>query len=551
MLTTLLSFAALAGGGPVPAGAPAGPAFHAVADVTDPLSHGVLGDGLLSLNEAIQLHNGTLLWSQLSAAEQSEIQLIPGTGNALTIAWIDIDGSSTPVITIERDLDPIVETTYGLLLRGVNDAPVFDFSGTGITHGFRVPANSVAFQDLIFSGGPYGADVTQTDVSGQIGTSFLRVRVENVAQFGVRVTAATAAGVGRVILEDCTFTNCPIALSCRETGAQRTTIFEARNIAVTGATTGFEFVLGPGGTGRYTLDRLEITASGHGLHLQRPAGADRSTLLESTFVQIRAQHCAVLDGATTGVTQATLRMWDLRAPAGGTALAFGNTGDTIQGDLDELTLDGAVTVRTGGALQPLTLANLRCKNGNVVLATLPNQSLSVRDARFDNCQVQSQGAAPIPLQGCCAVSTTVVGTATAPFVATASHLPAAGAFVQQNAPVNLPQLGSMSIAPETVQVGGSVAFQANLPAGLFGLFVLGYTDPVPTLLARPLHVYSQPALTFTVPGIYRAQQSYVWTLPNVPWFAGFDFVVQFAVVPDPGMVAPWVQLPPGRRFVLR
>nr|MBP8301503.1 hypothetical protein [Planctomycetota bacterium] len=74
MLTTLLSFAALAGGGPVPAGAPAGPAFHAVADVTDPLSHGVLGDGLLSLNEAIQLHNGTLLWSQLSAAEQSEIQ---------------------------------------------------------------------------------------------------------------------------------------------------------------------------------------------------------------------------------------------------------------------------------------------------------------------------------------------------------------------------------------------------------------------------------------------------------------------------------------------
>jgi len=27
--------------------------------------------------------------------------------------------------------------------------------------------------------------------------------------------------------------------------------------------------------------------------------------------------------------------------------------------------------------------------------------------------------------------------------------------------------------------------------------------------------------------------------------------VQFAVVPDPGMVAPWVQLPPGRRFVLR
>lgn len=551
MLTTLLSFAALAGGGPVPVGAPAAPAFHAVADVTDPLSHGVLGDGLLSLNEAIQLHNGTLLWSQLSAAEQAEIQLIPGTGNALTIAWIDIDGSSTPVITIERDLDPIVETTYGLLLRGFNDAPVLDFSGPGITHGLRVPANSVAFQDLILSGGPYGADVTQTDAAGQIGTSFLRVRVENAAQFGVRVTAATAAGTGRVILEDCTFTNCPVALSCRETGAQRTTIFEARNVVVTGATTGFEFVLGQGGTARYTLDRLEIAAAGHGLHLQRPAGADRSTLLESTFVQIRAQHCAVLDGAATGVTQATLRMWNLRAPAGGTALAFGNVGDTIQGDLDELTLEGAVAVRTGGALQPLTLANLRCRNGSVVLATAPGQPLTVQDTRFDNCQLTTQGTAPIPLQGCCAVGSTVVGTAAAPFVATACHLPAVGAFVQQTAGLNLPQLGSMAIAPETVLVGGSVAFQADLPAGLFGVFVLGYTDPVPVLLPRPLHVYSQPALTFTVPGVYRAQQSFLWTLPNVPWFAGLDFVVQLAVIPDPGMVAPWVQLPPGRRFVLR
>ena len=551
MLTTLLSFAVLAGGGPLAAGAPAAPAFHAVADVTDPLSHGVLGDGLLSLNEAIQLHNGTLLWSQLSVAEQAEIQLIPGTGNALTIAWIDIDGSSTPVITIERDLDPIVETTYGLLLRGFNDPPVLDFSGPGITHGLRVPANSVAFQDLILSGGPYGADVTQTDAAGQIGTSFLRVRVENVAQFGVRVTAATAAGTGRVILEDCTFTNCPIALSCSETGAQRTTIFEARNVVVTGATTGFEFVLGQGGTARYTLDRLEIAATGHGLRLQRPAGADRSALLESTFVQIRAQHCAVLDGAATGVTQAMLRMWNLRAPAGGTALAFGNVGDTIQGDFDELTLDGAVTVRTGGALQPLTLANLRCRNGGVVLATAPGQPLAVQDTRFDACQLVTQGTAPIPLQSCCAVGSTVVGTASAPFVATDCHLPAAGAFVQQAAGLNLPQLGSMSIAPETVLVGGSVAFQADLPAGLFGVFVLGYTDPVPVLLPRPLHVYSQPALTFTVPGIYRAQQSFVWTLPNVPWFAGLDFVVQLAVIPDPGMVAPWVQLPPGRRFVLR
>ncbi|MSR39846.1 MAG: hypothetical protein EXS02_13535 [Planctomycetes bacterium] len=539
------------GGEPPLAGPSAGACYHAVVDVTDPLSHGILGDGLLSLNEAIRLHNGTLLWSQLSLAEQAEVQLIPGTGSSLAIAWIDIDGSSTPVITIERDLEPILDTTFGLLIRGTNDAPVLDFSGPGITHGLRAPANAIALQDLILSGGPYGIDVTQTDVAGQLGATFLRVRVENTAQFGVRVTASTAAGIGRVILEDCAFTNCPVALTCSESGAARTTIFEARNVRVAGGATGFQFVSGPGGTARYTLDRLTIDASGHGLRVQRPVGANRTTLIESTFVQIRAQTCAAIECAPTGVTWATLRMWDLRAPLGGTALSLGLLGDSLYGDLDELNLDGATSVRAGVGPQPITLHNLRCRNGAVAVATSTSQTLSILASRFDNCQLQSQGSGPIPLQGCCGVATSVTGTATAPFVANDCHLPGAGAFVQQTGSLVLPQLGSMSIAPETVQVGSTVTFQANLPSGLFGLFVLGYTDPVPVLLPRPLHVYSQPALTFTVPGIYRLQQSYAWTLPAIPWLAGLDFVAQIAVVPDAGMVAPWLQLPPGRRFVLQ
>ena len=57
-----------AGGGGMPE---APPGYHAVAFINDALSHGTLGDGLLSLTDTILLHNGSLLFAQLSAAEQA------------------------------------------------------------------------------------------------------------------------------------------------------------------------------------------------------------------------------------------------------------------------------------------------------------------------------------------------------------------------------------------------------------------------------------------------------------------------------------------------
>ncbi|MEC7726879.1 MAG: hypothetical protein VYD05_15260, partial [Planctomycetota bacterium] len=58
---------------------PSPPAFHQIAFVNDVLSHGAVGDGYLSLNEAIRLHNGTLPVAQLSTAEQAQVSLLPGS----------------------------------------------------------------------------------------------------------------------------------------------------------------------------------------------------------------------------------------------------------------------------------------------------------------------------------------------------------------------------------------------------------------------------------------------------------------------------------------
>ncbi|MGK0435651.1 MAG: hypothetical protein ACJA0V_004821, partial [Planctomycetota bacterium] len=126
MITSILSLLSIGGptgsepsSRPVPA-----PAFHAIAFVTDSLSHGVVGDGLLSLNEAIRLHNGTLTVSQMSVAEQLQLSLLPGTGVTSDITWIEIDAEFLPTITIEQNLESIANSTFGLFIRGSGGVPV-------------------------------------------------------------------------------------------------------------------------------------------------------------------------------------------------------------------------------------------------------------------------------------------------------------------------------------------------------------------------------------------------------------------------------------------
>ena len=70
-----------------------GPGFTAIVD--DPQSHGTVGDSLLSLDEAIQLANGTLLLANLSTAEQARV----ATTSAST--EIIVDAANTPVITMQ------------------------------------------------------------------------------------------------------------------------------------------------------------------------------------------------------------------------------------------------------------------------------------------------------------------------------------------------------------------------------------------------------------------------------------------------------------------
>jgi hypothetical protein len=546
----LASLASLACGASEPTRS-GGPVVHAVAYVTDSLSHGVLGDNLLSLEEAILLHNGQLSFNQLSPVEQSLLSLIPGTGSTTDVTWIDIDGTGTPIITVERDLSPILDTSFGLLIKGFNEPPVIDFTGPGITRGFSVPANSVNFEDLILLGGPYGVDVTQTDTSGQVGASLRRVSFRDHANFAFRVNANAPNGVGRVIVEQCDFRNVPVAIESNELGAGRTTIFEARDLLARGIGRALTIRTGPGGFGRYTFDRLDFVASVSGVELLRPAAADRVAAIEASFLRVDAPNSFHLQTSTSASTGGYLRMGDLRAPSGSKALRVGGVGHRVDLAIEDLTVHGDLELSIGGGFAPIEVNNLRVRNATVDLAASVAQPLRFALTRFDACSIRNLGSLAIAMQECCVVGGSIQGLSTAPFQLVDCFVAATTANVSSSSPRAAEQLGGMSVSPTDVGLGGTVQLRADLPSGLFGAFVIGITDPAPVLLPQPLHLYSVPSLTVAVPGLFTGRQSVGLVVANHPVLLGIDMVAHLAVVPGPGIAGPPVAVPPGARFVVR
>ena len=553
-MTCFLTVLACAGlSGPslaAPAAPHSPPAFHQIAFVNDVLSHGVVGDGFLSLNEAIQLHNGTLTVGQLSLAEQAQVSLLPGSVT-VDVTWIDIDSEAIPSISLQQDLESIINTPFGLFLRGAGGRVTLDLSAPGVTRGIHSTSSSLVVQGFKFVGGVAGMEVIQADATGQPGCTVIDCVFEDLTQFGLRVVGTLAGGVGRLIVEDCSFINVPDAVAFDESPADRTTIFEARDVRIEGAVNGFDFSCGSGGTARFTLDRCEVVCSGTGVEVTSPSTSGRPTLVEGVHLRVRAPLCARIDGASDAVTWMQCAMWSLLAPTGGVALELGEVGDQIYGDLNELRCDGDVTVAAGGAPLPLMVRNMRCRDGAVAFSTQTPQQLSVTESRFTGCVVESFGSGPVSLTGS-SFEGGSVGAATAAGLLQASgcYVANPGASLAATASLTQPQLGSLEVSPDDVALGGTLQLQFDLPAGLVGALALGTVPQFLPFYPAPYYVYMDPAAIVFLPGIFTGQQSAVWQAPSQPTLIGAQVMVQAAVLPL-SIQAPAVQLPPGWRFELR
>ncbi|MBK8098775.1 MAG: hypothetical protein IPK26_16805 [Planctomycetes bacterium] len=539
MVCTLLGVLLLGNGEP-------SPRRHDLAFVNDSRSHGQVGDLLLSLNEVIQLHNRTLLQTQLSLFEQAQLG-----GGGLDITFCEIDSANVPVITVERDLDVILDMLHGFEINGGGLPPVIDFSGPGLQHGFRSQSNRCNWTNLRLVGGPIGIDIAlAVPATANGGTRLSNMEFVGQTQTAVQVVCPAQAAL-RLLMDRCEFHNAPVGLQIDERGAGCTNTLIAVDNRMTGVGIGVDIAVGDGGLGNFELDRLDCTATAVGVRLQRPNGGNRPVVFAGTQSELRAPQALVLDTVATGSTTVALRMMTLIGTGNGAALLGGAPNGRWSGTVDELVSDGGVGIQCGAG-SSLAITNGRLRNGIVAIDNSGGQ-VRLRDCRLDASAVVTLGSTAVRFDECCVLAPTIQGSAAAPLSCSESYVQGAATNVQQQNPRPAPQLGSFSVLPADVRIGGPLQYQANLPSGLFGVFTLGFSvDPTAlVLLPYPLHVYSDLAATATLPGIWQSQQSHPIAIPNDPLLVGSDFTAQMAVFAGAGVAAPWLNLPPGRRFVLR
>ncbi|MGE3172051.1 MAG: hypothetical protein AB7O97_05445 [Planctomycetota bacterium] len=518
---------------------------HSVANISDPMSHGVVGDNLLSINEAIQLHNRVLTSAQLSAAELAQLG-----GPGQDISWINIDASWTPTITVERDFDVILDWPHGILIQGFNGEAILDFSGPGIQHGFRSVSNFCSWRNLILQGGPYGIDLQQSDASFG-GTVLDNVTFDGQSQFAFQTAGVSAGGYGRVLFDRCAFRNTPLAVRCDESPSGRTTILAAFSTEIEAATSGFDVRIGPGGSSIFQFDKCDFDVSGTGFRLARNPGDDRSATFAATHLDIRGATCMDLQGEPFGPTTLALRMLHLDATAGGTALRLGPLGASIHGSIDDSAFAGDCPLEVGrnGLLQ---VANCRFVGGNVTLGAMSVQALGLSSCRLQNAAITTSGQAPIAGASCAIVGGSVAGSAAAPLQLNDSYVATAlGAHVSQTGARPHEHLGDLDLQATNATLGGSVTVQADLPPGLFAIFVLGLTLDTPLFVTPDLHVYLDLSNSVVPAGLFQLQQGLTLPIPNDFALLQTDWVFQAAVLPGPGVTAPLLQTPPGGRFVIR
>jgi hypothetical protein len=152
-----------------------------VANVNDLVSPGVLGDNLLSLDEAIRLANGTLTLAQLSAAEAARV-----TGTGTVVSSIVIDPNVTATITLSAPTTPVTGNGASRL----------------VIEGLRPPGpNGTTLQTLLFGGANAHILALRTHLVEVVGLHF------DGGQLGVDArTSNSGQQPGQMaMLEDCEF----------------------------------------------------------------------------------------------------------------------------------------------------------------------------------------------------------------------------------------------------------------------------------------------------------------------------------------------------------
>ncbi len=523
------------------------------AAVNDPNSHGVVGDALLSLDEAIRLGNGTLALAALSPSELARI-----TGAGTVIEFISIDAATTPTIVLQSLLTDILGTGVHLKIQGTGMPTI---QGGNLARVFAIRAHLVHLEDVRIVGGQVGIDARMA--GGSTPATHLQL-IHGVELDGQTVAGLRVHGSGTdesmVFLKESTLTNMPVGFLLDDTTAGGGMVMaECEHVHMDGVAIGCR-VLESGAGGNMSMFNMFRSSFTNGVTLaekRRTPGSGQQFMFRIVFTTATCTGPVLdIEGQASGLTMVHHHHSDFVTAPGQKALwIYPRTAEfDIHGS--EMQFDGDVSIAANLSSMRIWQQNNRYRNGTVTFdvdGALPNLLWN----HYENCSivVPVTARSPVVVRNSQLLSTTVNSTSFLAPITLQTCLRVGGSiagFTTEQLPAPAPFLGTTTVSPAEPQVGTSLQLATDLPFGI-GLvwdFVISY--PRPSTTGEPVRFYGDPATVIVLPAVVLFQSTMSVPIPNTASLAGLEFYVQGISLPLIGQsYAPAYHLPRGQLILLQ
>lgn len=527
---------------------PLGPG--AVAHVDDPSSHGQLGDGLLSLDEAIRLANGTVTPGQLSKQEKARI-----SGSANAVDRIVVDAAVVPGIQLTATLAPLAGSGSRIELEGVAYAgrrPVL--WGNGVPAILELATWACTVRGIAIHGGAVG--IAATDIGGdgidRAVLEDLHLEGQTRSGFHLEVTGGAPGNSTSLFVHRVGLRAMPLGFRIVDRGLQGGLLAITEHLSFEGVGLGIDL----DASGRDATSKLQLWRSrmvrGNGLLRVRrdPASTQRQMLRIVHGHYVVAGDLVDVQGVSGGDTVFHHHHAHLESANGRVVHTHPRTArfdlhgseNTFVGDIeihaDRFTqriwhnnneyLRGRMVIDNDGAV-PELLWN-RWQGCTLEVPRTARTPVRIETCELHRCDVVApSGFAPVTLENTFRSGGTLTGS------------------VSEVRPAPSPWWGRTKATPAEPRLGGSLTLEVDLPRGMAAVWYVAESFARPKTTAFPFRFYGDTASGVSVlPGLHTGNTQAVVTVPRDPALVGVELYLQAVSRPTAGQGhVPVVHLPRG------
>jgi hypothetical protein len=536
-----------------------------IANINDARSHGSVGDNLLSLDEGIQLANGTIAISALSSSERAQLSGLSGVVGRMVVR-----AAVTPVITVERLLSDVIGQHHSHVhieiigIDGPTGPPVIDGNSQPIALPIRM--NDATLENLTFRGGHIAIEYDSTlHYHPGENSEFSDLLFEGQRDVALRiVNPRSPPGMqAPMLLRDVRIRGTTTGIEIADSSQFGNTDIRGDLIAISDCDVGIRLLVDSIGSVHYLqLLRSQVTAVDRCITIDRLSGASTSRwrvrLVHGTYRAFDRAFDVV--SSASGTTAFELHHLEVRGGVGATSHAL--TAGPQNGHVDLLATEchfvGPIAVAAGAATSAVRMHNNRFEAGALSLSLAAGSG----DWQWNNftsfpieiTPAASSLTAPLTFTGCELVRSDLTDRSPGRSRLTACYL--GGSVVSANVQNLQPQLtawiGRATVTPQDPPAGTYVDLAVDLQPGTAAGWLLSTAIADPITTAMPFRYYLDMTAPLVLPGLHVFASRVRMPIPAVNALRGRAFYAQpVQVTTQVQPVLPTVLLPVGGPIVVQ